>query len=382
MSSELKWKVRLLEQVREADRLVVWDHAYDRGSDEPQRVNHFEVNDPAEVSDLLARIDIDEPASTGHCMCTGSPHVDFMVGSEVVATLSLHHGVRLRWEGVWPADAELTRASAFDVCGWFKERGISGPWIELRGQVDRSLAYQRRTMKIRNILPTELADRFLRIQDQGEAIDLFRSAEQDEAVLAGWCLRILGCDNSSWDHIDQVTRADELATKVMPMLGQEACGSALQAHAIVQPDRDACYGAGRVLFFFGGWENFTRESLNECLPVLAPISLRHPRKRNRQMVMWALSKIEGGDDPLRWVLNGNVTPESIPSDLASEPDGNVYSRELADNEPVDASDRAYAAWLLAELGITDVRDIVERLESGSSGSDQLTFRHALKAMGV
>jgi hypothetical protein len=49
MSSELKWKVRLLEQVREADRLVVWDHAYDRESDEPQRVNHFEINDPAEI---------------------------------------------------------------------------------------------------------------------------------------------------------------------------------------------------------------------------------------------------------------------------------------------------------------------------------------------
>ena len=146
-------------------------------------------------------------------------------------------------------------------------------------------------------------------------------------------------------------------------------------------DRDACYGAARVLFFFGGWENFTRASLDATLSTLIPVALRHPRPRNRQYVMWVLSQLPGGDEPLRWVLDGRSTPESIPQDSATEPEGLMYTRGLAPNEPLHASDRAYAAWLLGGLHATGVRDTIEDLAGEATGPDREILRNALEALG-
>jgi hypothetical protein len=293
-----------VSRVREADRLVVWDYAFDADRGERVRATKFEVTGEVELGQILEFIEIDEPASTGQCMCLGSPHFDLMRGPKVLASLSLHHGVRMRWQSEWPADAELTRASSFEVCGWLRDRGIEAPWVELQQQVSRSLAWQRRAMELRKILPSDFADQFLRVNEDEEVLELFRASSESRTRLAVWCLRILGCDNSSWELVDQLTHASAIATKIMPFLGTRACGNALRRAVINDRDLDACYGSARMLFFYGGWEIFTKSALNDTLPTLIPAALRHPRQPNRQYVMWLNSLLPGGDEPLRCVLNG------------------------------------------------------------------------------
>lgn len=381
MTGKPKWKSRLVNRVRGSDRLVVWD--YDRVPDHKklQRVTLCEVTDENEIQDLLDRIEIDVPASTGRCRCLGSPLFDFMAGDRVRASISLHHGTRLRWKNHWRADAQLTRASQFEVCGWFKERGVIRPWHQLHQEVNRSLAYQRRAFALRKILPEAFVERFLRLQDDGEVLELFRASRESRSTLAGWCLRILGCDNGSWEHIDYLTHANDLATQVMPLLGRRACGIALRRGVIADHDQDACYGAARVLFYFGGWESFSKASLNDSMPTLIRAAMRHPRRRNRQYVMWVLSQLEGGDEPLHWILTGESTPESISPDQATEPDGFLYTRGLAPNEPVDVSDQAYAAWLLGGMGVVREKGTIEHLAEDAKGPDKKVLERALEALG-
>jgi hypothetical protein len=370
-----------VSRVREADRLVVWDYAFDADRGERVRATKFEVTGEVELGQILEFIEIDEPASTGQCMCLGSPHFDFMRGPKVLASLSLHHGVRMRWQSEWPADAELTRASSFEVCGWLRDRGIEAPWVELQQQVSRSLAWQRRAMELRKILPSDFADQFLRVNEDEEVLELFRASSESRTRLAVWCLRILGCDNSSWELVDQLTHASAIATKIMPFLGTRACGNALRRAVINDRDLDACYGSARMLFFYGGWEIFTKSALNDTLPTLIPAALRHPRQRNRQYVMWVLSQLPGGDEPLRWVLNGESTPHTVRPDEAVEPEGLMQSRGLAPNEPLEASDRAYAAWLLGDMHATSVRDTIEGLAVTAKGPDRKILEKALEALG-
>jgi hypothetical protein len=332
-----------VSRVREADRLVVWDYAFDADRGERVRATKFEVTGEVELGQILEFIEIDEPASTGQCMCLGSPHFDFMRGPKVLASLSLHHGVRMRWQSEWPADAELTRASSFEVCGWL--------------------------------------DQFLRVNKDEEVLELFRASSESRTRLAVWCLRILGCDNSSWELVDQLTHASAIAIKIMPFLGTRACGNALRRAVINDRDLDACYGSARMLFFYGGWEIFTKSALNDTLPTLIPAALRHPRQRNRQYVMWVLSQLPGGDEPLRWVLNGESTPHTVRPDEAVEPEGLMQSRGLAPNEPLEASDRAYAAWLLGDMHATSVRDTIEGLAVTAKGPDRKILEKALEALG-
>lgn len=381
MARKAAWKPRLENRVRDGDRLVVWDYVRPVAGEERQPSPHFEITDAREILEFLDCIEIDEPASTGRCMCLGSPHFDFMAAGEVLATLTLHHGVRLRWEGKWPADAELTRGSAFQLCEWLRQRGIPRPWFELQQQVKRSLAWQRRAAAIETILPDGLARRFLRVQDEGEVIELFRPRRESRTVQAGWCLRILGCDVSSWELIDNVTHAQELAGQVMPVLGKRACGEALRRCIRNAPERDACFGAARVLFYFGGWENFTRSSLNAALPTLIRIAMLHPRQRNRQYVMWVLSQLDGGEEPLRWILEGQWTPEEIDPGQAAEPDGITFTRGLAPGEPVHASDPVYAAWLLGTMHAKGVRATIEDLAVEARNSERRVLEKALEALG-
>jgi hypothetical protein len=381
MARNTAWKSRLVSRVGEADRLVVWDYGFDAGKKKHARTTHFEITSPDEIEEFLERIEIDEPASTGRCMCLGSPHFDFMKGKKVLASLGLHHGVRLRWESKWPADAELTRASSFEVCGWFRDHGIQTPWRELQQQVDRSLAWQRRAMALRKILPGDFGDKFLRLEEDEEILEFFRSSSESRTSLAVRCLKILGCDNCSWELIERLTHATVLSTLVLPLLGKRAGGNALQRAIVTERDRDACYGAARVLFFFGGWENFTQSALNATLPTLIPVALRHPRQRNRQYVMWVLSQMSGGDEPLRWVLEDESAPVSIRQEEATEPDGTMYTRGLAPNEPLNVSDRAYAAWLLGGMHVSAVRDSIEDLAAESEGADRRVFERALEALG-
>ena len=379
--NEQGWKERLAERVRDADRLVVWDYHRDHDTEKAHAVSQFETTDRAEIEDFIACIEIDEAASGRHCMCGGSPHFDIYSGEDLLASLSLHHGVRLRWSEDWPGDAELTRLSSFKVCAWFKDRGINGPWRELQQAVGRSLAYQRRVMAVQEILPEEFSSRFLKTRDDKKLVELFSNSTENSVILASWCFRILGCDHASWELMDEVTHANAVATKIMPILGKRACSDALRNAVSTGPDRDACYGAARFLYYFGGWRLLDEQAVHEALPIVTRVTLTHPRQRIRQHIMWTLSHLQGGGEPLRQILEGESMPAAVKPHEATEPSGSVFTRGRAPDEPLDVSDKAYAAWLLGSMGMVEARETIQKLAREAEGADKKALERALEALG-
>jgi len=63
----------------------------------------------------------------GGCKCCGEPTFEFYRGKELLAMVSLHHGVRLRWREGWPGDGYLTDRSRDWLVNWLADRGIDEP---------------------------------------------------------------------------------------------------------------------------------------------------------------------------------------------------------------------------------------------------------------
>jgi len=370
------WKHLLAERVRDAQCLVVRDGH----PGEPEAPVLFETTDRVQLGQLLDTIEVDEPGSGGHCMCLGGPTLEFRSQSERLAAVGIHHGTSLRWRDSWPGDALLTPVSARRFCDWLLERGVESPWLELKEQEVGLAAEERRMAAVFAILPDEIARTLPGTEDGEDSLAAFMKSGRPPVELAGYCLQILGCDNASWQHEDRVSQGLALAHHVLPGLGRTAASEALRRFVIERQDRQACYGAARALYWYGRWEDFESDALEEALPVLTMVALEHPREQNRRIVMSVLAEIPGGDQPLREVMAGRVAIQPLPEAQVSTPPGMVTIRGRQHGEPADVSDRAYAAWLLARIGTTDVIPEIERLERSARGKDRDAFLEALRML--
>jgi hypothetical protein len=106
-------RARVTELVPQGDRLG--------------RQLRLDIRDPVEVASLGATFRISEEPH-GHCMCFGNPHVAFLDEHEaVLAEVSLHHGVSMRWS-VWRDDARLLDGRP--LLDWLASRGVRAPLDE------------------------------------------------------------------------------------------------------------------------------------------------------------------------------------------------------------------------------------------------------------
>lgn len=99
------------------------------------------TDDAPAVAALVRGIHIDEKKSGSMCCCTGNPILEFYADGRVVATLSFHHGVILRWkDGKWNGDGVLTESSGAFVRACLAQRQVSGP----AQQYEESVLYEKK----------------------------------------------------------------------------------------------------------------------------------------------------------------------------------------------------------------------------------------------
>lgn len=84
----------------------------------------FESTNAAEVSALIAMIDVTRPLVPMGCLCCGGPTFEFYAGDRLLAMLSRHHESGLRWPEKWSGDAHLTDDSRDRLDKWFAAQGI------------------------------------------------------------------------------------------------------------------------------------------------------------------------------------------------------------------------------------------------------------------
>lgn len=84
-----------------------------------------ETSAASKIAKLL-RI-VEDPATFGHCMCLGSYALEFYEGQKLLATIGLHHGQSIRWDG-WQWDAWLS--DRLKLLEGLKELGVNGPLAE------------------------------------------------------------------------------------------------------------------------------------------------------------------------------------------------------------------------------------------------------------
>jgi hypothetical protein len=74
------------------------------------------------IAELVANLEFDDRNSGFHCMCSGDSLVTFYKGSNILATVSHHHGKSLRWDG-WQGDSLFTAHTKEYWRMWFLKNG-------------------------------------------------------------------------------------------------------------------------------------------------------------------------------------------------------------------------------------------------------------------
>jgi len=117
-----RWSPELRAAVRGTDRMVLKTggpcHPH------PERdVVRFETTDTNIIAQVLLGFKAKSETST-HCRCCGSPTIYFYRGEQVLAAVSMHHRVTLRWYMGPHGDIKPTAESMAFLLGFFREHGV------------------------------------------------------------------------------------------------------------------------------------------------------------------------------------------------------------------------------------------------------------------
>jgi len=114
----------LQKKLTKADRLRVRsDGTCHRDKKEEKTL--YETRDSAEIAKVLRDLVVDESRSGDHCLCCGTPTLEFYVGEKLIGMVGVHHGLSLRWaDSPWPGDGVLTKESVEALDDWLTKCGV------------------------------------------------------------------------------------------------------------------------------------------------------------------------------------------------------------------------------------------------------------------
>jgi hypothetical protein len=336
----------------------------------------FEEKRPAEIAGLVTNLNIDEKKSGFHCMCCGQPSFEFYNRNELVVTLGFHHGRSVRWPEVWPSDGALTPASAEFLCAWLSDRGFRDAKEEYERGKKEEAASRRQMNRVNAILPEALREDLGKASSPDEAVKAFEQHVKSGADRAVLALKLLGCDNGSWDHSSGLE-----AFVNEQLLAKAKADDVVKALAAGSAD-PALTGAGRWLFGEGKWESLDEKSRDLLVPTIGRHALGHPRPTNRRRTLEALGKMKGEASLLllRSVLAEDIKIRSIPEDEQTEPGGMVTFRP-GDSDLAKGTDRAFAALLLARRGDRGSFPAIRELARKAKGDDEKVLQQATALLG-
>lgn len=370
---ETSWKGALEEIAGTADRVVLRSGGTCHGR-EGETILHEEAGVEA-VLGVLRLIDVVDGPGGGGCMCCGDPTLEFRRGTQVVAALSLHHAVRLRWREGWPGDARLTDESIEALTTWMAEHGDGVPLEEWRGLLRERRTYERRWALLLDRMPGVVAG-VVRAGTDGEGIRLaLLAAVPDPVARASVCLRLYGTGEGSWIHpfgpdsvMERILSGDVTTAGIRESL-----------LAIARSGDPAALDGGARWLFAGDEILFWRpEHRATVLAVFAERALGHPRAYNRRRTMEVLARLplEEAAPLLRRVLRGEIETRTLPEDLAEE-----YFRGMVPPHDgslsIEISDAAFAARLLGRLGDGASLETIRRMEPDAPDRDREAIHEAL-----
>lgn len=94
----------------------------------------LDLRDREAIGELSARLRI-QPGERFHCMCPGDQFIDIFDGRTRRATITLHHGRSLRWDG-WSSDVLL--GDPRPLLEWLAGKGAPGPLREWERDLERA----------------------------------------------------------------------------------------------------------------------------------------------------------------------------------------------------------------------------------------------------
>lgn len=115
----------------------------------------LEVADAGELASLHDHMTIVEDKDTfGHCLCLGDQALELYAGRRLKATIGLHHGRSLRWDGCWRHDALLHDGRG--LLAWLAERGVRAPLAAYEESLRRAEKYRQVALNWRQGMPERL----------------------------------------------------------------------------------------------------------------------------------------------------------------------------------------------------------------------------------
>jgi len=336
----------------------------------------FEIKTAEEIKEFVANVRVDESRSGFHCMCCGEPTIEFHEDKKIVVSFGFHHGKSLRWPGGWPADAALVEASADYIVKWLADHGVKGPEQErVKGKKSES-ALRRRWDRWLAVIPDEVAAGLRKAKSTADALNAFEGGIKDGSARARLYLRMWGLDEASWyryNGLDEMIKSG-LENRV----SEEDMAAALKL-ILGEKDRDGIRGVAR--WMFGEYKDgkLKPKPLASVMPEIANAGLASPRRHNRKRTITVLRLIGTREAvaALRECLAGKAELRELPRAQQIEPDGMV-SFSPRDGEVEDAcSDRAHAAWCLAQLGDTRSFAAIGALHKEAGGEDRKVLDKAM-----
>ncbi len=177
------WTSLLRRTFRDADRLRVRAGGL---AGMPASESVLELNTAAEVQALLRSTELEAGGPFfSYCMCPGDPSLEFFRNSALIATITLHHGLRIRWDE-HPGDIELATDG---LVRFLASRGLKKPLEEVNATEPARKAEAELRRARRALIPTPLLPLF----DQGavpELLTALRKHSSDRAAFVGILLRL------------------------------------------------------------------------------------------------------------------------------------------------------------------------------------------------
>ncbi len=239
------WEQALKSELADVTRLRIRSGGTcHRNKDEEKTL--YEDKDPASIQKLVAAIAIDESQSGFHCMCCGTPSLEFYTGDALTLTLGFHHARSLRWPSGWPADGLLKKDSATFLVAWMADRGVKGPLNEIEAAKAQKDADRRKLELATAGMSAELRDAFKKGEAEfGVALKKEIPKPEDQVRIL---FRAFGASNNSWTMQEWI---EQVAEAVLKTYDVNTLSTA--AHdALLSNDRQVRRGAAR---FWESWQS-------------------------------------------------------------------------------------------------------------------------------
>lgn len=303
----------------------------------------FESKTRAAVDEWLGAIHIDERHTGLHCMCSGDLTVEALAGETVVAAVTVHHGLSLRWE--WNGDAQLADDGVAALLQRWNVGGPTADWETHRSA--REAAVRRRARYLR-MLPPDVA---ARLPPDWRATDRFAGALPPDATptapQARHCLLLLGAPLEPWSD------AWPLDGLCLRRVGMTPLAVLAELAADEAPEVDA--GLARFLFSNRSSPGLDTPALAPHLPRLARLGVSRPSQADRRATLERLGQID--------------TPATTAALLAIIEDDDPPGAEADPGFDAELSESARAARLLAPRADEAAAAAIRRRCGASSGGD-------------